>query len=133
MLKDGSLALAMRASMSMPSIFQPVEYKDVLLVDGGVVNNFPVDIAKAWGADIIIGSDVIGGMKPKEKLDEITSVLIQSTMIVSNKKNAESQAMCDILFDHYTHLTYSTGDFKKTPEIYQQGKIATAANLDKLV
>jgi NTE family protein len=45
-LKEGSLALAMRASMSIPSIFEPVPYNDVLLVDGGILNNFPVDVAK---------------------------------------------------------------------------------------
>lgn len=132
-LKDGSLALAMRASMSIPSVFQPVEYNDVLLVDGGIVNNFPVDVAKAWGADIIIGSDVVGGMKPKEELEELTSILFQSAMLISNKKNPESQAMCDILLNHSPNLTYSTGDFKKAPEIYREGKIATASNLDKLV
>ena len=132
-IKDGSLALAMRASMSIPSVFQPVPYKDVLLVDGGIVNNFPVDVAKAWGADIIIGSDVGGGMKPKEELEGFTSILFQSAMLISNKKNPESQALCDILLDHYPNLTYSTGDFKKASEIYEEGKIATASNMDKLV
>ena len=94
-IKDGSLALAMRASMSIPSVFQPVPYKDVLLVDGGIVNNFPVDVAKAWGADIIIGSDVGGGMKLKEELEGFASILFQSAMLISNKKT-QSQAMCDI-------------------------------------
>ena len=74
-LKDGSLALAMRASMSIPSVFEPIAYKDVLLVDGGIVNNFPVDVAKEWGADFIIGSDVVGGMKPKEDLEGLTNIL----------------------------------------------------------
>ena len=77
-LKEGSLAMAMRASMSIPSIFEPVPYKDVLLVDGGILNNFPVDIAKKWGADIIIGSDVSGGMQTKEELKGITSILFQT-------------------------------------------------------
>jgi len=132
-LKDGSLALAMRASMSIPSIFEPIPYKDVLLVDGGIVNNFPVDVAKEWGADIIIGSDVGGGMKPKEDLEGLTNILFQSAMLVSNKKNPESQAMCDILLKHYPNLTYSTGDFKNASEIYAEGKIATAANIHQLV
>mgnify|MGYP003344176170 CR=1 FL=1 len=132
-LKEGSLATAMRASMSIPSVFKPVEYNDVLLVDGGILNNFPVDVAKAWGADIIIGSDVGGGMLPKEELEGFTNILFQSAMIISNKKNPESQAMCDILLNHYPNLTHSTGDFKKASEIYDEGKIATASNLDKLV
>ncbi|MCH2195855.1 patatin-like phospholipase family protein [Kordia sp.] len=132
-LKSGSLALAMRASMSIPSIFQPVPYGDVLLVDGGILNNFPVDIAKKWGADIIIGSDVSGGMQSKEELEGITPILFQAAMLVSNMKNPESRAMCDILVDHYPHLTYSTGDFQDHEAIYKEGLIATKLQLNELV
>lgn len=132
-LDNGSLALAMRASMSIPSIFQPVPYEDVLLVDGGILNNFPVDVAKKWGADIIIGSDVSGGMLPKEELEGITPILFQAAMLISNKKNPKSRALCDILVDHYPHLTYSTGDFKDHKAIYKQGLIATQLQRDQLV
>ena len=58
-LDKGSLSLAMRASMSVPSIFQPVVYENTLLVDGGILNNFPTDVAKLMGADIIIGLSLI--------------------------------------------------------------------------
>ncbi len=132
-LKKGSLAIAMRASMSIPSIFEPVPYKKVLLVDGGILNNFPVDIAKKWGADIIIGSDVSGGMLTKEELEGITPVLFQAAMLVSNKKNPKSRELCDILIDHYPNLTYSTGDFENHKEIYEEGKIATKNQINELV
>jgi NTE family protein len=132
-LKDGSLAVAMRASMSIPSIFRPVPYKEVLLVDGGILNNFPIDVAKDWGADIIIGSDVGGGMKTKEELKGITDVLFQSAMLVSNKKNPESRDNCDILIDHLPYLTYSTSDFDKSEAIYKQGVIGTRLQLASLV
>ena len=132
-LKNGSLGVAMRASMSIPSIFKPVPYKDVLLVDGGILNNFPVDVAKNWGADIIIGSDVGGGMKPKEELEGITTILFQSAMLVSNKKNPESRKNCDILIDHLPYLTHATADFNKSPEIYKEGMLGTAQKLDALV
>ena len=133
LLKEGSLAVAMRASMSIPSVFKPVPYKDVLLVDGGILNNFPVDVAKDWGADVIIGSDVGGGMKPKGELEGITDVLFQSAMLVSNKKNPDSKANCDILIDHLPHLTYSTADFDKSTEIYKQGILGTQLQLEQLV
>ena len=58
-LDKGSLSLAMRASMSVPSIFQPVVYENTLLVDGGILNNFPTNVAKHMGADIIIGLSLI--------------------------------------------------------------------------
>ena len=132
-LKDGDLAVAMRASMSIPSVFKPVPYKDVLLIDGGILNNFPVDIAKKWGADIIIGSDVGGGMVPKEELEGITSVLFQSSMLISNIKNPESRKLCDILIDHLPHLTNSTGDFDASESIYKEGNIGTNLKLNELV
>ena len=47
-LDRGSLSQAMRASMSIPTVFKPVLYENTLLVDGGILNNFPTDIAKAW-------------------------------------------------------------------------------------
>ena len=132
-LKDGDLAVAMRASMSIPSVFKPVPYKDVLLIDGGILNNFPADIAKKWGADIIIGSDVGGGMVPKEELEGITSVLFQSSMLISNIKNPESRKLCDILIDHLPHLTNSTGDFDASESIYKEGNIGTNLKLNELV
>ncbi len=133
LLSGGSINVAMRASMSIPSIFRPVPYKDVLLVDGGVLNNFPADVAKKMGADIIIGSDVGGGMKPKEELEGITTILFQTAMLTSNIKNPASRELCDILIDHLPHLTYSTGDFANSNEIYEEGKIGTAQQMDALV
>jgi len=133
LLKDGGLNVAMRASMSIPSIFRPVPYKDVLLVDGGILNNFPTDVAKEMGADIIIGSDVGGGMKPKEELEGITTILFQTAMLTSNIKNPASRALCDILIDHLPNLTYSTGDFANSKEIYEEGKIGTSQKLGELV
>ena len=53
--KDGSLSEALRATMSLPAIFTPVKTKDgKVFVDGGLLNNLPVDVVKAMGADIVI-------------------------------------------------------------------------------
>ena len=133
LFSEGSISLAMRASMSIPGVFQPIEYDSTLLVDGGVVNNFPVDIAKKLGADIIIGSDVSGGMQPKDKLNSIPSLVFQAAMLTSNLKSPESREMCDILVDHVPHLTYSTGDFDKSDAIYLEGKLAVDESMSKLV
>lgn len=131
-LSHGSLAYAMRSSMSLPAVFKPMPYGETLLVDGGVMNNFPTDVAKQMGADIIIGSDVGGGMEPKEKLDNFATVLVQTSMFPSNIKVPENRKLCDILVDHLPNLRFSTGDFNKSNEIYQDGKAATALNLDAL-
>ncbi len=132
-LDEGSIATAMRASMSIPSIFRPVPYKNTILVDGGVHNNFPTDLAKKMGADIIIGSDVGGGLEPIEKLDKMTTLIFQTSMLASLKKNPANQKLCDILINHQPNLTYSTGDFNKSNEIYKEGKIAAYQNMDAFV
>ena len=133
LFESGNLGTAMRASMSIPGVFQPVSYNNTLLVDGGVLNNFPVDVAKEMGFDVIIGSDVGGGMQTKDKLNNIPALLFQTGMLSSNLKNPESREMCDILIDHMPNITYSTGDFEKSDSIYKQGKIATRSNMEQLV
>ena len=57
-LNQGFLAESMRASMSIPGVFYPIYKDDQVLVDGGVVNNYPVDVARSMGADIVIGVDL---------------------------------------------------------------------------
>ncbi|MFE3869446.1 patatin-like phospholipase family protein [Flavobacterium sp. LS2P90] len=132
-LSKGNLAFAMRSSMSLPAVFKTMPYEKTLLVDGGVMNNFPTDIAKKMGADIIIGSDVGGGMEPIDKLDNFVSVLMQTSMFPSNIKDPENRKLCDILIDHLPNLRFSTSDFEKSNEIYKDGRIATNLNLGTLV
>ena len=131
-LSKGSLAFAMRASMSLPAVFKPMPHEETLLVDGGVMNNFPTDIAKQMGADIIIGSNVGGGMEPIDKLNNLVTVLMQTSMFPSNIKNPDNRKLCDILVDHMPNLRFSTADFAESNEIYKDGKIATALNLNAL-
>jgi NTE family protein len=52
------LSLAIRASISLPVIFKPVQIEDMILVDGGIVNNCPIDVAQELGAEFIIASDI---------------------------------------------------------------------------
>jgi len=132
LLEGGSISLAMRATMSIPAVFQPIPYENTLLVDGGVMNNFPVDVAKEMGFDIIIGSDVGGGLQEKDKLTSITAQLFQAAMLTSNLKNPSNREACDILVDHMPFLTYSTGDFTKAAEIYNEGKLGTNLQLAAL-
>ena len=132
LLDSGSLSQAMRATMSIPAVFQPIPYENTLLVDGGIMNNFPVDVALEMGYDFIIGSDVGGGMQSKDKLESISAQLFQAAMLTSNLKNPVNRENCDILVDHMPNLTFSTGDFANTKEIYLQGKIGTNSQLEKL-
>ena len=72
-LKNGDLALALRSTMSIPTVFEPVVYNNHVLIDGMMVNNFPIDIMKMNpDVDFIIGVDV---GSPLLKVDEITNIL----------------------------------------------------------
>ncbi|TDP03639.1 patatin-like phospholipase family protein [Flavobacterium sp. 245] len=132
-LSKGSLAYAMRASMSLPAVFKPMPYEKSILVDGGVLNNFPTDVAQQMGADIIIGSDVGGGLEPIDKLNNVMTILMQTSMFPSNIKNPANRDRCTILVDHLPNLRFSTADFADSDEIYKDGKIATNQNLPALI
>ena len=74
---QGVLSTAMRASMAIPGVFTPVRLDSMVLIDGGVVNNYPVDIARQMGADIIIGVDVQSELKPADELNNTGAILGQ--------------------------------------------------------
>lgn len=132
-LDNGSLATAMRASMSLPGVFSPVPYKNTLLIDGAILNNFPVDVAKDLGADIIIGSDVGDGMMKKDELENISSLLFQAGMLSSHLINSKNRELCDILINHTEHLTFGTSDFQRSNQIFTEGKMGVKDNLSELV
>ncbi len=66
--RSGVLPIALRASMSLPGIFAPMYVDNKVLIDGGIVNNFPVDVARQMGADIVIGVDVQDTLKSSGEL-----------------------------------------------------------------
>ena len=76
-LENGFLPEAIKASGSFPTLLNPVEINGKLLTDGGVVNNFPVDIMRQKGVDIIIGVDVQDKLKDKENLNSAPKILMQ--------------------------------------------------------
>lgn len=74
---EGELATAMRASMAIPGVFTPVRMDSMVLIDGGMINNYPADIAKAMGADVIIGVDVQNDLRGADKLNSAPDILLQ--------------------------------------------------------
>ena len=63
-LASGSLSMSMRASMAIPGAFKPVRRDSLLMLDGGLVNNLPVDVARAMGADYVIAIDLTQNKHP---------------------------------------------------------------------
>ena len=89
-IKEGSLSHALRASLSIPTIFAPVEWGDALLVDGGVANNLPVDIVKDMGADIILAVDVSYTTKTKSDLNNMYDIIDQTISVHGYEKKHKS-------------------------------------------
>ncbi|MGF1502219.1 MAG: patatin-like phospholipase family protein [Paracoccaceae bacterium] len=87
-LGTGDLSRAIRASMSIPGLFPPVEIDGRVLVDGGVVNNLPMDVARALGADVLIVSNIPSATVTPEDVGSLTAALAQtlSIMIAANAK-----------------------------------------------
>ncbi len=93
---SGRLPQAMRASMAIPAAFSPVRIGDKVLVDGGLKNNYPADIAREMGADIIIGVTVQGAPKEAEDLGGTMSILSQIIDVNCKNKVEENLAITDL-------------------------------------
>jgi NTE family protein len=118
--KDGSLAKAMRASMAIPTAFTPVDLDTTLVVDGGIVDNFPVGELIRMGADIIIGVNVSHGFESAYDINSMTGILMQISMIPSSEKLENQIKQCDIYIAPDLQ-GYSTASFGNYKEILQLG------------
>lgn len=119
-LEKGSLPLALRASASFPTLFNPIIFQDRLLIDGGVANNFPVSIMKQKGIDIIIGVDVEGRLLNRERLNSVLDILNQVSNYNMYLKSIEEKEKVD-LYIHPNIHKYSVVDFSAKDEILQIG------------
>lgn len=93
---SGRLPQAMRSSMSIPGAFSPIRLGDKVLVDGGLKNNYPADIAKEMGADIIIGVTVQGAPKVAEDLGGTMSIISQIVDVNCKNKVEDNLAITDL-------------------------------------
>ncbi len=120
-LDKGYLPMAIRASMSIPGYFMPTDYQGYYLVDGGVVNNYPVKEVKEMGAQIIIGGDVQSGLADsKEKLASIMAVLDQITSFARVGANKVGDSLTDLKVP--IKLSYGMMDFTSYDSIMAEGE-----------
>lgn len=136
-LDSGSLAKAMQASMSIPGALKPVEWEGHILADGGTVNNMPVDVAKAMGADVVIAVDISAKLRTRESLKSGLAMIDQLTTYMTQVGTDKQKALLgpkDIL------LTPEFGgmgiaDFALMPEGIKRGEAVAnraSAQLDGL-
>ncbi|HEX5026983.1 MAG TPA: patatin-like phospholipase family protein, partial [Agriterribacter sp.] len=119
-LNKGNLAKSLRASMAIPTIFTPVVIDDKLLVDGGLVRNFPVQEVIDMGADIVIGVFVSTDLMEKDELNSFFSLLLQSSWVLSAYDSRAQAGKVNYYIE--PELTgISSGSFSLTKEIIAKG------------
>ena len=131
---EGELASVMRASMSVPGAVAPAEYGGMMLVDGMLTANLPVQVARAMGADIIIAVNVGTPLLKRDQLTGILGVTGQMLSILT-EQNVEvsiaSMKPTDILISPELE-GFSTGDFDRLPEIEPRGEEAARRVAERL-
>ncbi len=133
-LDRGDLAISMRASISAPGVFAPVEYEGRLLVDGGLAENLPIDVARAMGADVLIVSDVSFPLQNRSKLT--TALTISNQMLaILVRKDADRQLRTltprDVLIEPNVGSATQT-DFAAAVGTIGQGEVAVRAVATRL-
>ncbi|MBI9058926.1 MAG: patatin-like phospholipase family protein [Labilibaculum sp.] len=120
-LDEGYLPEAMRASMAIPTLFEPVEIDGKLLADGGMINNFPVKEVLKMGADIVIGVDVQSGAKSKKELKSLLDIVNQTVSLMALANFKENVKYCDIYIKPDIN-NYSVGSFEEADSLIQKGE-----------
>lgn len=135
-IDKGSLALALRTSMSIPTAFSPIDTGKMLLVDGGLFKNFPVEYVKNMGADFVIGANCSGMLLSKKELKTLVNMLEQTTSFSIAADYEQQKKLCDILVDYNDALKNAkigTMDFGKAKEILALGEQVAHQFLEPLV
>lgn len=131
MLDKGNLPQAITASGAFPSLFQPVLIDDQLLIDGGVVNNYPIDELRAKGMDLIIGVDVQDDLASRDDLKSALDVLLQinnyRTINDMKQKSLKTDIYIKPDISNFTVVSFSDGR-----EIIDNGEKAAIKEMDAL-
>ena len=134
-MSSGDLTTAMRASLSAPGVFAPVERDGRLLVDGGIAENVPIDVARAMGVDILIVVDVGSPLLTREKLTSVPVISNQMIAILiqkNSRKQLETLTPQDIVIEPQLGDA-SSFDFGLFSRVISNGEIAAREAESKLV
>lgn len=132
--RDGPMTEALRASVAIPMLFTPVEKGDMLLVDGGLVNNLPTDIARSMGADFVIAVDVTSPLLKKKDIRTFIDVMDQSLSLMMRQSAAGHSKLADVIIrpelDEFTYSDYiRVGEILKRGEREAQRRVADLKGL----
>lgn len=130
-LTKGDLALAVRASMSIPVVFPPVDWEGKKLVDGLIVNNLPIDVAKSFGAAVLVAVDIGSPPLAAEKYESAFGVAAKVSDLLTRRRYLDFAAAADVLV-RPDLVDHSASDYSGFDELIKQGYEATKACLPKI-
>ncbi len=96
-LKDGSLASAMRATMAIPGVFPPIERDNMVLVDGGLLNNIPTDVIRSMRPDVVIAVDVGTKLGDIQTISSLVGILQQSIVVMTIENDRRNLSLADLI------------------------------------
>lgn len=129
--RSGSLAVALRATMSYPGWFTPVRTGEQVLVDGGALNNLPTDVMADMGADVIVGVDLETMTAEVETFDDVLGVLNRTVSVMMRNNTDRRTALADVLIrPDVSQLEFT--DFNRADEIIRIGYEAAQRHADEL-
>ena len=131
-LSEGNLARAIQASSTVPLLFTPVPWGDMLLVDGGLVDNLPVDVVRDMGCDFVIASAVEESMYPPKELDNLLHVADQVSSIPMRNVTRISRIFADFVISPDMN-NFSSTQFSNIPEMIEQGRKAALKAIPALI
>jgi len=122
-LKSGSLAESLRATMAIPAVFAPVELNGRILADGGILDNIPTDVAKDMGADIVLVVNIETPIGDRSQLQDLVGILGQTFYVatVENSRRSLRQADFIIAPDLANYGSFDFGDAEKIMKLGYDG------------
>jgi NTE family protein len=132
-ISRGSLAEAMRCSMSIPGIFRPYEVEGRIVIDGGIADNMPVDVAREMGADIVIAVESrLGNPKSAESLNSTIAITTQTLNLLIQQNMLSARRDADLVISPDLH-EYNMMSYAEAVQIVDRGREGAEAAYPRLV
>ncbi len=131
-LEEGSIAEAIRASISIPGIFHPVKKEEMFLVDGAITDRLPVDIALQHDADLLIAVDVTFTEGRSIEIRNVLDVIMSSLDLMQKQHFEASAQNTDFLLQPRVG-GFASSDFNKSAEIIEMGRVAAREQVNDIL
>ncbi|MDY0339959.1 MAG: patatin-like phospholipase family protein [Coriobacteriia bacterium] len=131
-MREGSVVRAAVASAAIPGLFNPLGYKGMLLVDGGLVENLPVETVREMGAEVVIAVDVSPTLRHGMRPDSLRDVVTATMLIAASNTQIDARGDADCLIQPDIE-DYMPWDFSKVARIEETGRHAARQALPDIL